>query len=272
MGMNNNNIKIVTVIQARMGSTRLPGKVMLPLANKPLLVRMAERVSASTSAGTVVVATTTEKEDDEIYNLCISENIKIFRGHPTDLLDRHYRAALNYNADALVKIPSDCPLIDPNIITKVIRYYLENEDKYDYVSNLHPATYPDGNDAEIIRISSLKEAWENADKHMEREHTTPFIWEKPDKFRIGNVIWESGLDYSMSYRFTIDYLKDYLFIKRVYDELFDKNRLFSLDDILKLLTEKPEIRKINERYNGVNWYRDHLHELKTISAEQTKII
>jgi spore coat polysaccharide biosynthesis protein SpsF len=267
-----NQIKIVTVVQARNGSTRLPKKVIMPLAGKPLLLRMLERVNYSTLIGTLVVATTTEPEDDEIESLCKNEKLNVFRGEPTDLLDRHFKAASVYNAEAVVKIPSDCPLIDYNVITKVIQFYIDNFDKYDYVSNLHPATYPDGNDVEIMSMNCLKDAFLHADRELEREHTTPYFWENPDKFRIGNVEWETGLDYSMSYRFTIDYMEDYLFIKKVYDELYEKNPEFNLEDILKLLERKPEIKNLNSKYNGVNWYRKHLNELKTISQENTKII
>lgn len=106
---------------------------------------------------------------------------------------------------------------------------------------------------------------------LEREHTTPYFWENPDRFRIGNVVWETGLDYSMSHRFTIDYEKDYNFIKQVYDELYPINNKFTLDEILDLLERKPEIKNINEEYCGVNWYRNHLSELKTITSNQTKI-
>lgn len=266
------SVKIVTVIQARTGSTRLPDKIYMPLSGKPLLLRMVKRVQNSLLAGEIVVATTTEPKDDKIEELCTFNNLNIFRGHPTDLLDRHFQTALEYNADAVVKVPSDCPLIDHRIIDRVIDYYLNNIDKYDYVSNLHPATYPDGNDVEIFSMASLKTAWENASREFEREHTTPYFWENPDKFRIGNVEWESGLDYSMTHRFTIDYIEDYLFIKTVYDELYDRNPKFSLNDILDLLEQKPEIKKLNEKYIGVNWYRNHLNELKTITKEQTKII
>lgn len=265
-------IKIVTIIQARTGSTRLPDKIFMPLAGKPLLLRMIQRVQNSNLAGQIVVATTTEREDDKVEEFCRLNKLSIYRGHPTDLLDRHFKAAIEYNADAVVKIPSDCPLIDPNIIDRVIEYYLNNIAKYDYVSNLHPATYPDGNDVEIFSMPSLKAAWENAARDLEREHTTPYFWENPDKFRVGNVEWETGLDYSMSHRFTIDYMEDYLFIKAVYDELYDSNPEFSLSDILELLERKPEIKRLNEKYTGVNWYRNHLNELKTITKEQTKII
>jgi spore coat polysaccharide biosynthesis protein SpsF len=266
------SIKIVTVIQARTGSTRLPDKIFMPLAGKPLLLRMIQRAQNSKLAGQIVVATTTEQTDDKVEELCTLSDINFYRGHPTDLLDRHFKAAIEYNADAVVKIPSDCPLIDSEIIDRVIEYYLNNIDKYDYVSNLHPATYPDGNDVEVFSMAALKVSWDNAERELEREHTTPYFWENPDKFRIGNVEWETGLDYSMSHRFTIDYMEDYLFIKAVYDELYDSNPKFSLNDILELLERKPEIKKLNEKYIGVNWYRNHLNELKTVNKEQTKII
>jgi spore coat polysaccharide biosynthesis protein SpsF len=188
------------------------------------------------------------------------------------LLDRHYQTVKKLNADAVVKIPSDCPLIDPKVIDEVIEYYITNKGNYDFVSNLHPPTFPDGNDVEIMSFTVLQDAWINAKKVFEREHTTPFIWENPDKFRIGNVLWRKNLNYSMTHRFTIDYKEDYEFIKRVYEELYEKNDKFGLDEIIELLESKPEIKKINQMYAGVNWYRNHINELKTITSEQTKNI
>jgi spore coat polysaccharide biosynthesis protein SpsF len=265
-------MNIVTVVQARMGSTRLPQKVMMPLAGKPLIIRMLERVCASNRAGKVVAAVTNEDYDDKLADICNNEGYSVFRGSTNDLLDRHYKAGIEYNADAVVKIPSDCPLIDPDVITKVIDYYISNVDKYDFVSNLHPPTYPDGNDVEIININALAEAWKYASKEFEREHTTPYLWENPVKFRIGNVKWETGLDYSMTHRWTIDYMEDYLFIKEIYDGLYNNNPEFRLNDILEYENKHPEIKALNEKYNGVNWYRNHLGELKTIKPEQTKVI
>ncbi len=206
----NKTIKIVTVIQARSGSSRLANKIFLTLTGKPLLYRMFERVAASELKGTIVIATTTESSDDNVESFCKDHKINFYRGHQTDLLDRHYQAAKIFSADAVIKIPSDCPLIDSKVIDKVIQFYLNNINNYDYVSNLHPATYPDGNDVEIMSFNALEKAWNNAEREFEREHTTPFIWENPDKFRIGNVLWETGLDYSMTYRFTIDYPEDYV--------------------------------------------------------------
>lgn len=265
-------MKIVTIIQARRGSSRLPGKVLMPLAGKTLLERMVERVMMANNAGTVIVATTEESSDDAIAEICSQNQWNCYRGSTNDLLARHYFAAQPFNPDAVIKIPSDCPLIDPKVIEKVIDFYLENHTHYDFVSNLHPATYPDGNDVEIMSWKSITEAFEKADKTLEREHTTPYIWERPEQFRLGNVTWETGLDYSMSHRFTIDYQADYDFIARVYDELYTQNPAFGLNDILQLLEEKPEIYQINHQYAGVNWYRNHLDELKTVSATQTKQI
>jgi len=248
----------------------LPDKVRLPLAGQPLLVRMLERVQRARLAGQIVVATTTDADDDALVTLCETHGINVFRGSPTDLLDRHYQAALAYGADAVVKIPSDCPLIDPAVIDRVLSFYLETAGQYDFVSNLHPATYPDGHDVEVMPLGALATAWREARRPLEREHTTPFFWENPGRFRLANVAWETGLDYSMSHRFTIDYPADYEFIKAVYDALYPGNPAFGLDEILTLLKQRPDIYALNADLAGVNWYRHHLAELKTVAAEQTK--
>jgi spore coat polysaccharide biosynthesis protein SpsF len=231
---------------------------------------MIERVQRAKLAGTIVVATTTESSDDIIEELCQKEGVLCYRGSKEDLLDRHYQAAKLFGADAVVKIPSDCPLIDPVVIDKVLQYYLDED--YDFVSNLHPATYPDGNDVEIMSMNAIEKAWQNAARTLEREHTTPYIWENPELFTIGEVKWETGLDYSMSHRWTIDYPEDFTFIKTVYEHLYPVNPAFRLQDILDLTREKPDIYEINHKYAGVNWYRNHLDELKTITGDKTRKI
>ena len=262
--------KIVTIVQTRCGSSRLPNKVLMPLAGQPLFMRMHERLKASKLAGTIVIATTTNKKDDVIEELCIKADIPYYRGHETDLLDRYYWTAFLNEADIIVKIPSDCPLIDPKVIDTVIQHYLSND--YDYVSNLHPASYPDGNDVEVFSMNLLEDAWANATKNYEREHTTPYFWDNPDKFTIGNVEMEGNQDYSMTHRFTIDYQEDYDFIKNVYDELYSVNPMFDLEDIMSLLEQRKDIYNINHHLAGINWYRNHLNELKTVDASQTKVL
>ena len=255
-----------------MGSSRLPGKVLLPLAGQPLLVRMVERVRRAHLAGTVVVATTTAPDDDAVVAYCAAHDLACFRGDALDLLDRHYQAACHYGADVVLKIPSDCPLIDPAVIDQVVGVYLANEDSFDFVSNLHPATFPDGNDVEVMRFGALETAWREARRSLEREHTTPFFWENPDRFRLGNVAWTTGQDFSMTHRWTIDYPEDYAFIRAVYEALYPGNPAFGLADVLHLLAERPDIAGLNAHLAGVNWYRNHLDELTTVDASQTKVI
>jgi Spore coat polysaccharide biosynthesis protein F, CMP-KDO synthetase homolog len=232
---------------------------------------MVERVQRARLAGNIVVATSTDTSDNIIQSLCNSYNIKCFRGDINDLLDRHYNVALQYGADAVVKIPSDCPLIDPDIIDKVIGYYIDNQHSFDYVSNLHPATYPDGNDVEVMSFQTIEAAWKEASRELEREHTTPYIWENPDKFRIGNVSWETGQDFSMLYRWTIDYEEDYQLIKDVYEKLYPRNPSFGINDILQLLKEQPDLQLINRKYAGNYWYLNHLNDLNNISEYKNKL-
>lgn len=257
-----------------MGSTRLPHKVLLPLGGKPLLERLIERIRASAAFDDIVVATTTSSDDDPIRALCRRAGIPVYSGHATDLLDRHYRAGIARRADAIAKIPSDCPLIDPGVIARVAAQFrgLAAGAGIDFVSNLHPASYPDGNDVEIVPMGVLEIAWREATHDFEREHTTPFLWDQPERFRLHNVRWEGGRNLSMSHRFTIDYPEDYVFINTVYDELHTEGvEPFSLDDILALLDERLDIYQLNAHLAGVNWYRHHLGELRTIGRHETVV-
>jgi spore coat polysaccharide biosynthesis protein SpsF len=266
------NLDLLIIVQARLSSTRLPGKVLLDICGQPMLARMLERLERIQTPAKIIVATTTESADDAIVALCSQLEIDVFRGHPSDLLDRHYQAAKYYGATAVAKIPSDCPLIDPTIADSVFDYFVS--DDFDYVSNLHPASYPDGNDIEVMSMEVLTTAWREAGKPLEREHTTPFIWENPKRFRLGNVYWEGAILYgncSMTHRFTVDYLEDYGFVRRVFEELYPEKPDFNLADIMALLESKPHLKDLNACHLGVNWYRHHLHELKTVDARHTRV-
>jgi len=252
---------VVTVIQARTGSTRLPGKVLLPLGRSTVLERMLERVTAARLAGTVVVATTTEPADEEIVALAGRAGVPCFQGHPTDLLDRHYAVARALGARHVVKIPSDCPLIDPAVIDRVLSYYLAHAHALDYVSNLHPATYPDGFDVEVMGIDALATAWEEARRPFEREHTTPFLWTQPERFRIGNVTWETGEHCARSHRVVLDFVEDYEVIRRVDAALADVRPRYTVRDIRRFLDLNPDVMALNDRHRGVSWYQHHLEEL-----------
>lgn len=260
-------MSFLTLVQARTGSTRLPGKVLLPLGASTVLEVMLERVRAARLVGTVVVATTTEASDDPVVELCRRAGLPCFRGHPTDLLDRHYQAWRSSPADAVVKIPSDCPLIDPVVIDRVLGVYAADPNRYDFVSNLHPQSYPDGNDVEVMSASALERAWREAEKPHEREHTTPYLWDNPERFRVGNVTWERGEDLSRDFRWTLDYEDDYALIRAVYDALSPQGPLFSVGDIVRLLEERPALRALNAARLGDAWYQRHANDLKTFSKE-----
>jgi spore coat polysaccharide biosynthesis protein SpsF len=257
-------MKVTVVIQARTGSTRLPGKVLLPAAGAPLLQRMVERVCAARTPSEVVVATTELTVDDAICGVARRAGVACIRGHATDCLDRHVAAARVTCADVVVKIPSDCPLIDPATIDRVIGAFLA-EDDVDYVSNLHPATWPDGFDVEVMTRGALETAWREATRPLDREHTTPFLWDNPERFVTHNVRWDTGLDHSASHRTTLDYAEDYTVIRAIYDELWSPGRVFTLAEIVGLLDARPALAAINAMHRGTTWYRNHPGELRTLA-------
>ncbi|HTR77356.1 MAG TPA: glycosyltransferase family protein [Gemmatimonadaceae bacterium] len=258
-----NTLGVVTVIQARVGSSRLPGKVLLPLGGTTVLQRQIERVRAATRVGTVVVATTTDRADDPIVALCEQTRTVCVRGHPTDLLARHCLAASTFDARVVTKIPSDCPLIDPRVIDDVLAFFLERPD-LDYASNLHPPTEPDGFDVEVFSRTALDLANREAAQPHEREHTTPFLWDQPDRFRLGNVRRADGRDYATSHRVVLDYAPDYDVIRAVFDALHPANPLFTVDDVIAWLDAHPALAALNHTYRGLSWYQNHLDALRTL--------
>jgi spore coat polysaccharide biosynthesis protein SpsF len=261
-------MKVLVVIQARMGSSRLPGKVLLPLAGQPLLARMLERVCAASEPDDVCVATTTGAIDDPIRELGRRSGVRVESGHPSDLLDRHIAAARAASADVVVKVPSDCPLIDPQVIDRVLGAFRQSTGHYDFVTNLQPPSWPDGNDVEVMPTEVLEQAWREATRPFEREHTTPFIWDQPERFRVLNVLSPLGRDLSKTHRFTIDHPEDYRLIARIYDELYHPERpVFSLEAILELCSAQPELLLYNARWLGRSWHDAHRGELRTLPAE-----
>jgi spore coat polysaccharide biosynthesis protein SpsF len=235
-------MRIVAIIQARMGSTRLPGKVLQDLAGEPMLARVVNRTCRATTLQEVVIATTTSALDDAIVKLCKARDWSWFRGSEEDVLDRYYRAAKEYQADLIVRITSDCPLIDPEVIVQVVKAFLERQPEVDYASNTWPRrTFPRGLDTEVMRIDVLERAWREDSNPAWREHVTPYIYRNPDRFRIHNVL--SQVDYS-AMRWTVDTLEDLAFVRQIYD-YFGHDR-FSWREVLKVLEEHPEWLEINQ--------------------------
>jgi spore coat polysaccharide biosynthesis protein SpsF len=202
----------------------------------------------------VVVATTTDPSDDPIVALSSRSGFVCHRGHPTDLLDRHYAVARATAADVIVKVPSDCPLIDPRVVDRVVSAHLAAAPRCDYTSNLHPESYPDGNDVEAVSVDALDVAWRGARRPHEREHTTPYFWEKPGAFRVQNVTWEQGRNVSRTHRVVVDYPEDLEVVRAVFDALRSPNAPpFSVADVVAFLDASPTVRLRNAHRFGVSW-------------------
>lgn len=234
------------IVQARMSSTRLPGKVLKTVIGKTLLEYQIERLRRVKSADRIVIATTDKQAEQPIVDLCDQLGISCFRGSETDVLARYYGAAAAHNADVVVRITSDCPLIDPAVVDRVIRFYQEHRSDYDYATNtLEPElTYPRGMDTEIFSFQSLKEAYHEAKDQPEREHVTVFIKRRPERYRLVNMPYHE--DYSR-YRWTVDTPEDFELIEKMILNLYPENPMFTLEDCLRLLEEHPEWEKINSQ-------------------------
>lgn len=226
------------IIQTRMGSTRLPGKIMLELAGKPVLWHVVERCKQA-NVDNVVVATTNKKEDDKIVQFCKENNYNYFRGSEEDVLDRYYQCAKEFGLDNIIRVTSDCPLIDYKVLNELVQLFKE----CDYCSNTINRTYPRGYDCAIFTFEALEYMWNNAENKAEREHVTKFILDNKDKFNIFEL--KNNEDYS-AYRLTLDENDDYKLIKEIFSRLFEKDIFFGLDKVVSLMKKEPELAKINE--------------------------
>jgi spore coat polysaccharide biosynthesis protein SpsF len=242
-------MKVVVVVQARLNSSRLPGKVMLPLAGAPMLSRQIQRLQASEQAHEICVATTAAPADEPIRELGRRLGVRVVSGPEADLLDRHYRAGLATFADAVVQISSDSPLIDPEVVDQVIRFWRRRSAELDLATNLAPPTFPEGNGVEVIPMDVLRVARAEARRPAEREHVSLFVRSNPERFRIGNVRCETNCDRTLGYRFRVGYAEDYEFVRAIFDALWsEQTPLFGLEDIFRLLAARPDLRRINARY------------------------
>ncbi|WP_434133642.1 glycosyltransferase family protein [Sporomusa sphaeroides] len=235
-------MKVAIIVQARMTSTRLPGKVLKEVSGKELLAYQLERLRQVALADEIIIATTVRDSDIPIVEFCKKHQIAYFRGSEEDVLSRYYYAAKESNADVIVRVTSDCPVIDPRIIDKAICLFIENMDTYDYVSNSLEPSYPRGMDVEVCSFEVLAQAFREAADKPDREHVTPFIYMRPERYRLANL--HLGQDRS-EYRLTVDTMEDYELIKRILQSLYPANPAFSLDDIFELLRKNPEWRLIN---------------------------
>lgn len=232
---------IIAILQARMGSTRLPGKVLKNLLEAPMLVRQIERIRASREITRVIVATSEADEDDAVFQCCEDNNIACFRGELDDVLARFYFAAALHDADHVVRLTGDCPLIDPAIIDQVIQLHINGGN--DYTSNIHPATFPDGLDVEVFTWECLQKAYDAAHAKHEREHVTPYMYRHDTRNKIGNLSYANDLS---AYRWTVDEAVDFELIQEIFKALYQPGLIFHMNDVLTLFKSNPDLQKINQ--------------------------
>lgn len=246
-------MKVVAIVQARMSSSRLPSKVLLPLAGKPVLAHVIERLRSCKSLDDIVLATTIESEDDVIEQWCNTSCVNCFRGSLNDVLGRYYQAATYYKADVIVRITADCPLIDSMIVDEVVEGFLAgNFDAYSLAGE-----FPDGLDCQVFSHSAIKQAWLEAKLPSEREHVGPYIEKThPEQFKIGSLEKFSGLSH---HRWTLDEPRDYEFLQVVFARLYKEDVLFRTSEVLALMEREPDLMQIN---SGIIRNEGYLKSLK----------
>jgi spore coat polysaccharide biosynthesis protein SpsF len=230
----------VVIVQARMTSTRLPGKVLLPILDRPMLAWELDRLRSVRRDVRIAVATTVRPEDEPIVELCAAMDVPIARGSEEDVLDRYRQAAELFDADPVIRVTSDCPLIDPDVTRAVLELW--ERSGADYASNTLERRFPRGLDSEVFSRSSLEVAWREAAEAHEREHVTPFLYQHPERFRLRSL--RSAEDNGHR-RWTVDTEEDLAFVRAVFESLASDRRDFRTADVLELLIERPELELIN---------------------------
>jgi spore coat polysaccharide biosynthesis protein SpsF len=233
--------RTVVVVQARMGSTRLPGKVLQDLHGRPLLERQVERLRRARSTDAIVIATTTEPRDDALVELAASIGVAVFRGDEHDVLARYAGAAAAHAAEVVVRVTADCPLIDPDVLDRCVRR-LQGDDGLDYVSNTLRRTYPRGLDVEVLRRATLDAADREATDPADREHVTRFVWRQPERFRLANVA--DDVDHS-DLRWTVDTPADLALVRAVYADLYPADPAFGYAEALRHALAHPHVHALN---------------------------
>jgi spore coat polysaccharide biosynthesis protein SpsF len=234
--------RVVAIVQARMGSTRLPGKVLLDIAGHPMLWHVVTRLRRAASVDEVIVATSTATTDDVIVAACDTWQVATFRGSENDVLDRYYQAATLAHADIVVRITADCPLIDPSVVDGVVFRFLQQMPNVDYATNILPRrTFPRGLDTEVMAFAALSRVWRECHDLAHREHVTLFMYQHPELFRtLGATL---GTDYS-DLRWTVDSAEDLALVRRIYEHR--PHDLFVWQDVLKILDVHPEWLEMNQ--------------------------
>jgi spore coat polysaccharide biosynthesis protein SpsF len=233
-------MRTVCIVQARMSSTRLPGKVLLPLAGRPVLAHVLDRLSHCTTLSQIVVATSYDASDDVLAQWCLEQAVPVFRGSLNDVLDRYYQCAMIHQAQAVVRITADCPALDPTLVDEVVFGFQAGNHDLFYLGG----EFPDGLDCAVFSMAALQRAWREARLPSEREHVGPYIVNHPEWFRQGQLIKFKGLAH---HRWTLDEPRDLAFLQAVFERLqHPDGRPFMSHELLHLLEREPELMQVNE--------------------------
>lgn len=245
-------MKVIGIIQSRMNSTRLINKVMREIVGKPMLWHIVNRLQHSKMVDEIIISTALGRVNKPIIDFAEDNHIPYYAGSELDLIDRWYQTAHKFEADAIVRVTGDCPLVDPALTDDLINYYIKNQ-PLDYVSNARPkASYPHGLDVEIYSFSALKRAWNEVEGDFFREWGSVNFFEHPETYKIANLSHSKDLSHL---RWVVDYEDDLEFVREVYRNLYKEGEVFLMEEILKLLEEKPQIAQINKKHNGDDTYR-----------------
>lgn len=236
--------RIVSTIEARMSSSRLPGKVLMKILGRPVLELLVERLRRVSGVQEVVIATTVNKADDAICEFAKDRKIAFYRGSEEDVLERVLQAAKHYKADLIMEMTGDCPLLDPAESQKVVDFFMKNRSRYDYVSNILKRTYPRGLDTQIFPVSVLDEVARKTSDPADRENVSLYIYEHPKEYRCGNVEAPAEVK-NPDLRLTLDTREDFELIKTIFERLYPNNPNFSIGDVMKLLRDHPEFAEVN---------------------------
>jgi len=254
---------ILAILQARMSSSRLPGKVMSPVLGRPMIERQIERLRRSKRIDQLIVATSTHQEDNVLETLCKRIGIFCFRGNLKNVLGRFYQAAKPFKPEHIIRLTGDCPLVDPALIDELVDFYLER--RCDYASNCQEPSLPDGLDAEIFSFSVLEETWREAILPSHQEHVTSFILAHPERYRIGHYKYHRDLS---NLRWTVDELEDLEFVRRVYEKLYPANPEFKTEDVVALLDREPDLLEINKHFKRNDGMKKSIEKDKLFLSHQ----
>lgn len=251
-------LRIIAIIQARMSSSRLPGKVLKPILGISMLEHIVKRLQYVSAIDQTVVATSEELSDDPIYYLCRENKIACYRGSLDDVLERFYQAALLYKANTVIRITGDCPCVDPRLVANLINFYLDGGFDHAGIATGAGAVFeenrfPNGLDAECFSFAALEKAYKEASKSSDREHVTPYIWRNKDIFECGSLKPEKDYSYI---RLSVDHEQDFEVITKIYEKLYEpNNEPFLMEDIIALLGKNPKLLGLNQRFIGKEGYQ-----------------